>query len=89
MAIIKKNQTLLDFAVQFGGDTSDWLLVALANNLRLTDDVAPGTELAVVSSTPRVTNYLLQSGLDITGGKNLLDLGGIGYMQIGTNFKVR
>jgi hypothetical protein len=88
MAILKKNQTLLDFAVQFGGDTSDWLAVALANGLSLTDEVAPGTELAVVSNTARVTNYLMKSEVDITGGAFRNDLGGIGYMQIGTNFRV-
>lgn len=88
MAILKKNQTLLDFSVQFGGDTADWLAVALANKLSLTDEVAPGTALAVIGSTPRVTVYLFNSGLDVTGGKYINELGGIGYMQMGTNFRV-
>lgn len=84
---IKKNQTLLDFATQNGGAVSELFNVAVANGTGITDSVAAGTELAVETAQKRTSQFYQNNELDITTNEANVQ-GGIGYMQIGTNFIV-
>lgn len=82
---------MLDMAVQHTGELDNLFLLALANGKGITDDLVPGQSLQVVAVTDkRVTRVFEKIEYDvITVLKPALILGGIGYMQIGTSFKVR
>lgn len=90
MLPIKQNQTMLDMSVQHTGDLSNLFLLAMANGKSITDDLVPGQELTAVPVTDkRVTRVFDKIEYDVTTAvKPGLILGGIGYMQIGTSFKV-
>lgn len=87
--ILKKNQTILDFTIQFAGAVDELFNVALANGVSITEDIAAGTDLIVQAANLRVTKYFTGSSLDIAtlAGYDLLP-DGIGYMQIGASFRV-
>lgn len=90
MPIIKRHQTFADFVTQHAGSMNDMFNVALLNGISISDQPLPGTAMQVVASDLKVTAFYIKSGLDITGGlpvgPNIN--GGIGYMQIGNDFKV-
>ncbi len=87
--IIKKFQTLVDFTAQYGGTVDELFNVALGNGIGITDDVAPGVEMKVEAADLAVSKYYAGSSLDITSNAFAIPIpGGIGYMQIGTNFIV-
>jgi hypothetical protein len=90
MLFIKRDQTLLDMTEQYTGTVDSLFLLATANGISITADLVPGNslqEVPVIDS--RVTNYFVQKKYDCTTYlKPVLTLGGIGYMKIGTSFKV-
>lgn len=90
MPVIKQNQTPLDMTVQYTGSLDNLFTVAMANGIGITDDLTPGNSIAEATATDkRVTNLFAKKEYDVTTGlRPILTLGGIGYMQIGTNFKV-
>lgn len=85
---IKKYQTLLDFATQQTGSDEGMIATAVANKKSFTGSKQPGEVYSIEPIDGTVTKYFDTNGLDIVsitaGGLN----GGIGYMQIGTNFIV-
>jgi hypothetical protein len=87
--IIKRGQTILDFTAQYAGKVDELFKVAIGNNTGITDFIAPGTELAVTPVALDVVKYFTGSQLDVISFlDDNTELGGIGYMQIGTNFIV-
>lgn len=87
---IKTRQTVIDFTVQNCGTMDALFDVALLNGISLTDPVAPGTILlAPVEELTVISFYQKNRELDITTDDRILPMpGGIGFMQIGTSFKV-
>lgn len=85
--ILKKNQSLVDFVAQYSGTVDELFTVAVGNGIGITDEVAPGTALVVAAVELRVTKYFAGSLLDVCTNETIpATLGGIGYMQMGTNF---
>lgn len=87
---IKTRQTVIDFTVQNCGTMEALFDVAVLNGVSPTDPVAPGTVLlAPVIELKVVSFYGKNKELDITTDDRILPIpGGIGFMQIGTSFKV-
>lgn len=88
MEQIKKHQTLSDFTAQHAGTLEALVLTASLNGVGITDDIEPGTQLQISTQVASAVNYYKGGELDITTKNVVGQLGGIGYMQIGTNFKV-
>lgn len=88
--VIKKHQTLFDFCLQHCGSLEYAFALAVANGLSVSADVDPGTELTVVQGDVTVVASLKRIGAEVTSD-NESDVmpGGIGYMQIGNDFKIR
>lgn len=90
MPVIKERQTITDLAVQYAGDASAAPDIALANGLSITSDVMPGTEIII----PNVVNQEVVLFFKINKQAPAMKTdkankpGGIGYMQMGTDFKV-
>jgi hypothetical protein len=89
MPIIKKHQSILDFATQYAGTAEALFDLAMMNGIGITDETAPGIELLSYVSESTVVNAFIKSGLDIAGLIAIAaEPGGIGYMQIENDFKV-
>lgn len=93
MPIIKKHQTVMDFAAQHGGSLDTIFIIALKNGISISALPTPGTELAVPETEladSKVVATYKANGLTIATDLNLLSKpkGGINYMQIGNDFKV-
>jgi hypothetical protein len=89
MAVIKRFQTLADFACQHGGNIESLLSVAVLNGISPTANVEPGTVLKLQVIDIRQSQFFLTNkAVDITSQGSDTIQGGIGYMQIGTNFIV-
>lgn len=90
MRIIKKHQTLADFVAQHAGSMNAMFEVALLNNISISTQPRPGTDLFVNVNDIGVATYYIKSGLDIAGPYSIPKIapGGIGYMQIQNDFKV-
>lgn len=59
MIIVDHNQSLLDLAVQHGGNVTDVMNLAIANDISITDQIRPSTELvAVDQQDPNMVNFL-------------------------------
>ena len=87
MPIIKKQQTLIDFAVQYSGSQENIFAVAQANGKNLTDDMVPGSLLVIPAVTDvRVAKFYSSQKYDITtnltqSAQSISD-SGIGYWAI-------
>jgi hypothetical protein len=89
MPIIKKHQTTLDFVTQYSGALDGLFTMALLNGISITSEPAPGTNLQVEVVDLKTVKYYATSGLDVqSNGITNVRPGGIGYMQIGNDFKV-
>lgn len=90
MPVIKRHQTLLDFAVQFTGSFEGLIQVAILNNLSPTDDTPVGENL-LVGETIDIKNAYSSLKNEISTEGRLqedLRLQGIDYWIIGLDFKV-
>lgn len=90
MQIIKKHQNILDFTTQHAGTVTSLFVTAIANGIGITEDVAAGSLLMVAPADLKVVADLKSNKVDVIsfmppGG---IFFGGIGYMKIGTSFKV-
>lgn len=94
---VLNNQSILDIAVQHTGDVSNAFLIAKENSLAVSDYLVPGYELIIPNGVPfnrDILNYYnakqIKPATAITeiSDENPPQLGGIGYMQIGSNFIV-
>ena len=87
--IILPRQTNIDVILVACGSLDSLVEMALLNQMSITDDIDAGTSLVVPGITDqRTVDYF-------TGSKHLpvtnissVSLGGIGYMEIGKDFKV-
>lgn len=89
--IIKRHQTFFDFVTQHAGSMEVVFVSASLNGIGITDDVEPGSELAISASNLFVVNSYIRGGLEVSTNFDLDNVvwpGGIGYMQIGNDFKV-
>lgn len=86
---IKRFQTVVDYTVQNSGTLESLFEVAESNGVGITEDVAPGTVMLAPETETKVTSFYDAKALDITTHATDAEaLGGIGYMQIGSSFKV-
>lgn len=90
MPIIKERQSITDMAVQYAGDAAMAPVIAKANNVSVTSDVEAGTFMIIPAvSNKEVANFFERNGYAPAMKINTSTRpGGIGYMQIGTDFKV-
>ncbi|HLO38377.1 MAG TPA: hypothetical protein VK173_07805 [Lacibacter sp.] len=88
--VLKKQQSLADYTTQHGGTVNQLFDMAALNGLSITDEVEPGSVLKINGEDFKVIAYYKKSGHDIVSEKKVSELvpGGIGYMQIGNDFKV-
>lgn len=87
MPIIKRHQTLLDFATQQVGSAEGLAGIALDNDLSITEDVAGGTALNAndVIDTKVAAQLATQ---DIASKDNEAQGVGIDYWRIGIDFEI-
>ncbi|WP_234111688.1 hypothetical protein [Chryseobacterium sp. R2A-55] len=94
---VLERQSILDIAVQHTGDVSNAFLIAKENSLAVSDYLVPGYELTIPNGLPfnrDILNYYnakqINPATAITeiNDEDPPQLGGIGYMQIGSNFIV-
>jgi len=86
---IKQQQTVIDFTCQQAGTLEALFEVAAANGISITEAVPAGTFLLVPEVDKKVIAFYENGKLDITTQQREVPVnGGIGYMQIGTSFKV-
>lgn len=89
--IIKRHQTFFDFVLQHAGSMAAVFECASSNGIGITDDVEPGTELAISAIDLFVVNSYKRGGFEVSTNfekDNGSVPGGIDYMQIGNDFKV-
>lgn len=89
---VKDGQTLFDIAVQSLGSVDRVFDLAQLNGIGITDDLTSGQILLlpdVAFEDADTVDYFTKPWYPASGdGANDAPPGGIGYMQIGTNFKV-
>lgn len=88
---VQQGQSLLDIAVQHGGHADAAISIALANDISVTDDIMPGTQLII----PQIINPQMVAFFNrykIVPATNDTAISrrkrGIGYWAIGRTFKV-
>jgi hypothetical protein len=84
---IKRFQTPLDFATQFGGNADMVIDLCLQNKIGITDDVTPGTILSYTEEDAKTAAYFRKKSFDIITDDNIegnSDLEGIGYWNVET-----
>jgi len=88
------NQSLLDLAIQHTGSVTNAFAIAVANNISVSSFLIAGTELLIpdVMKDEDILNFYNSKQIKPATGtvKTPLPIerGGIGYMQIGSTFKV-
>ena len=91
------NQSILDLAIQHTGSVENAFAFAIANGISVSDELISGSEMIIpdVKQNRDILNYYtsktIRPATDITDavtGDTPEELGGIGYMEIGRNFKV-
>ena len=90
MPVIKRHQTLLDFALQYTGSAEGLIQVALLNGFSITDDSPPGADLAA-GPVINLKESSFTTGNEISTYNRLPEAGileGIGYWIIAQTFKV-
>jgi hypothetical protein len=93
--IVLHNQSLLDIAIQHTGSVFNAFAIALANNLSVSESVAPGTVLFLpeVSKNTDILNYFnskkIQPATELQDLRPTEETRGIGWMKIGSTFKVK
>lgn len=88
------NQSLLDVAIQATGKAENAILIAVANNISITDDLEPGTEL-IIPDVPMdldVIAYYRAKNIQPATALKTEEINypeGINYWEIEKNFKVQ
>lgn len=91
MMKVEQGQCLIDVTLAGCGDLESIFSLAQLNGISITDDVEFGSEIATPAvPQPGIVNYYLQRNYKPATGftPDQIEKGGIGYMQIGANFKV-
>lgn len=93
---ILHNQSILDVALQHTGDVQNSFEIAVSNGIPVSDVLTPGDPVEIPEDIVKNANILNEykakkiepaTGLLAEGNNELPPLKGIGYMQIGNNFK--
>ena len=92
--IVLHNQSLLDIAIQATGKAENAIFIAIANNISITDDLEPGSELIIpeVSEDLDVKSYYRAKNVHPATAIRDKDINypeGINYWEIEKNFKVQ
>lgn len=91
------NQNLLDISIQHTGTVSNCFKIAVANGLCISNDLIPGQKLIIpddVVMDNEILNYYTAKNIQpataypLSVGEETEEQSGIGYMQIGSTFKV-
>lgn len=89
------NQNLLDFAIQHTGSVANAFLIAVANNMAVSDVLVAGSELIVPDGVVKDTDILnyysskaIQPATALQDLKIIKEKRGIGWMKVGSTFKV-
>ena len=87
--IIKRHQTLLDFATQNSGAADSTVDTALLNGVGITEDMPAGMELQTgdVINARNVAS-IQNKGLEFATKDNAEIKQGIGFWRIGIDFKI-
>lgn len=92
---VLERQSLLDFAIQHTGSVANAFAIAVANNISVSSFLIAGSELLIpgdVLKDEDILNFYNSKQIKPATGtvKTPLPIerGGIGYMQIGSTFKV-
>ena len=84
---VQQGQNLKDLGIQYYGSVEGWFRIADLNGVSLTEKVKPGDQVIVDVVENETVKYLALGGhVPATMTDDLL--GGIGYMEIGKDFKV-
>lgn len=93
--IVLHNQSLLDIAIQHTGSVENAFAIAVANGMAVSDVLTVGSSLLIPTSVKTDNDVLyyyttknLQPATAIADTVVIPAGRGIGWMQIGTNFKV-
>lgn len=91
--IVRRGQNLLDLAIINTGDVTRCFEIAMLNNIPVSSDLNIEDEIAMPSNVINtdvvsIFNSKNQPATAFTEQNDAPQLGGIGYMRIGGNFKV-
>ncbi|MCW3168902.1 hypothetical protein OMO38_10250 [Chryseobacterium sp. 09-1422] len=92
--IVLNRQSLQDLAVQHTGSVFNAFSIALANDLSVSESVAPGTVLKLpdVSKNTDILNYYgakkIKPATELQDLRPVEETRGIGWMKVGNTFKV-
>lgn len=93
MSTIIDNQSVFDLAIQNNGDARAAILIAIENDLRLTQDLEAGTEFNQITTefdNENVKNYYFSKGRQSATAEPITETVpiGIGVMIVGSDFDV-
>lgn len=93
--IVRHNQSLFDLSVQYTGDASNVFLIALENNMAVSDLLVPGNKITIPSTVSvnteiydYFTNKNIKPATGFTADNEEPVLEGIGIWILGINLKV-
>ena len=93
--IVLSNQSLLDIAIQHTGSVENSFEFAVQNGISVSDELVSGNDLFIpgdIAFDNDILNYYtskkIRPATAFTEQNDAPQLGGIGYMRIGVNFKV-
>ncbi len=92
--ILLNNQNLLDIAIQEYGTVAAVFDLALSNSLSITDATEVGKQISLINTTKDVEIFnfykknQIKPATDNSQISELSENVGIGYMIIGTNFRI-
>lgn len=94
--IILPNQSLLDITLQHTGNVENTFLIALANNISITDHLEVGTKITIPEASEInkqvFTNYVIKK-IEPASARisdlNIKPLSGINYWEIENDFIVQ
>lgn len=92
---ILHNQTILDISIQYTGNVENCFKIAIANGHSVSDDLTPGMGIENIT-TQKIDEDILtyfkakkiEPATGSSGNDTDVELGGIGFMRIGGNFKI-
>lgn len=94
--IVLPNQSLFDISVQHTGNVENSFIIALSNNLTVTDHLQVGSKITIpasVDTNKRIyTNYVINNNQPASArisDLNIKPLEGIGYWEIDNDFIVQ
>lgn len=90
---VKENQSILDLVTQNVGTIEAAFEFCATNSLSISEDIFSGQVVDIPDSVEKnieVADYFTGRKIELATGFPIIEapLGGIGYMQIGTNFIV-